>query len=359
MLAWFPLMIFAQPKISKIKHEALEINNGMAWYKGKPYTGISYTFWDNNRINEEFSWVEGLKEGLYREYTENAILVTQITWEHGAKNGPYIYYYENGAKQSEGNFKDNELDGEIIGYYPAGNKRYVNTYSRGIRHGKSLSWFGNGAPEQISNFVNDLPDGEVFAYYPDSGLRYECVYKMGVRNGRYYQFHRSGCPAEETYYKMGVMDSVHRIWNEFNCARISEEYFKDGQKSGPSLQFDANGDTLELITWQYGKKTGTYKQWTVHTEKVPVKRRVHGGDAHFYVQTRGVEIIGAYTDGQPDGYWQYGLHTHFQQREGNYEQGIMTGEWKFYDSDGKLLMRQWYDDDGNIVKEKHYRRPRK
>lgn len=343
-------------KVPKIKHDALEINNGMAFYKGKPYTGLSLTYWENKRVNEMFSWKDGLKDGEYKELTEEGVTVTLITWAAGVKSGPFLYRYPTGAKESEGYFLDNQLDGEIIGYYVNGNVRYKNTYSKGIRHGRSLTWYGNGAPEQISNFVNDLPDGEVFAYYPDSVLRYECVYSMGVRNGRYYRFHKSGCAAEESYYKNGKMDSIRRIWNEITCTLILEENYDNGIKSGISIDYDISGDTLKMTTWKYGKLNGEYKEWKSKNESVSVGRKKHKGDAHLFTQTRGIDVIGNYTDGQPDGFWQYGMFTHYQHREGNYEQGTMVGEWKFYDQNGKLLMRIWYDDDGNNIKEKHYKR---
>jgi hypothetical protein len=37
----------------------------------------------------------------------------------------------------------------------------------------------------------------------------------------------------------------------------------------------------------------------------------------------------------------------------------MVGHWLFYDLKGRILMEQDYDDDGNIIKEKLYKRPRK
>jgi antitoxin component YwqK of YwqJK toxin-antitoxin module len=359
LICLFTPLVFAQPtpaNVPKILYSALEINNGMAYYKSKPYTGISLSYWENKKINEMISWADGVRDGLYKEFTDEGVLITQTTWNKGLLNGPYTYFYPSGAKQSQGYFLDNELDGEISGFYPAGNLRYKNMYVRGIRHGKSYSWYGNGSPEQIANFANDLPDGEVFAYYPDSLIRYECVYKMGIRNGRYYEFHRSGCPAEESYYKNGIIDSVKRVWNALNCKLITQEYFEKGLKSGPAIEFEANGDTLKLQNWKYGKRNGAYKLWTVRNESVSVGRKKHGGVAHFFTQNRGIEVIGNYSNDQPDGHWQYGLFSNYQHREGNYDNGTMVGEWIFYDTKGRILMKQWYDDDGNITKEKIYRK---
>jgi len=362
LMAMLSLKCIAQPAtpgVQKIKHEALEINNNMAYYKSKPYTGLSFTFWDNKKIHEEFSWKDGLKSGVYKEFTDEGNLFNEITYANGLKNGHYTYHYPSGAKEAEGNFKDEALDGEIISYYYNGIVRYKNNYSSGVRSGPSQSWYGNGAPEQVSFFVNDLPDGEVIAFYPDSLVRYECVYKNGVRNGRYYLFHKSGCAAEESYYKNGKIDSVRRIWNEINCALIGEENYALGIKSGAFYDFDINGDTLKMETWYEGKLNGLYKFWKSKSEVVKVNRKKHKGDAHLFTRSNGIDIIGNYVSGLPDGFWQYGLYTHYQCREGNYDQGTMVGEWKFYDADGKLLMKQWFDQNGDVTKEKHFRKSKK
>lgn len=333
------LSAIAQPsgKVAKIRHEELKIINGMAYFRDKPYTGMSFTYWENKRINEQFSWVEGLKDGLYQEYTEAGALVTEITWAEGAKNGPYRYFYDNGARQSDGYFTDNQLDGTITGYYANGNKRYENTYRRGIRQGPSYTWFGNGSPEQIANFVNDVPDGIVLSYYPDSLIRSEIEYSLGIRNGRYYLFHRSGCPAEEKYYRNGIQDSVFRIWDDITCSLIKEGAFAKGEKHGVFIDYGFRGDTLLLVTWKYNQRDGLYKEY----------------------KDRELECVGNYTTGKKNGYWQYGLSTMYQRRQGNFEDDVMVGVWDFFDKNNKLLMRQWYDDEGNITKEKHFRRPKK
>jgi hypothetical protein len=46
-------------------------------------------------------------------------------------------------------------------------------------------------------------------------------------------------------------------------------------------------------------------------------------------------------------------------REGNYDHGITVGEWKFFDKDGDLLAKQWYDDNGEVEKEKFFKKPKK
>ena len=78
----------AQPKqggVIKIRHEALEIINDIAYYKNIPFTGISLTLWENKHVNEEIPWKDGQKEGVYKEFTDENLLITTITWQAGQK----------------------------------------------------------------------------------------------------------------------------------------------------------------------------------------------------------------------------------------------------------------------------------
>lgn len=341
----------------KIKHELLTMQGEVAYYQNKVYTGLSFTFWENKKINEQFTWRNGLLDGEYRQNTPDGKLVTWINYSNGIKNGPYEYYYDNGAMQSQGQFLNGELEGEINGYYSNGVRKYSIVYSNGVRNGRSRSWFKNGAPEQLAYYVNNVPNGEVYEYYQDSMPWSESEYKMGVRHGRYYQFHKkSGCPAIESYYKNGKLDSIRRVWSEVNCGLIEEEHYINGQKDGEFVLYDFTGDTLTVKHFSKGLLNGEYLNYYNKTQP---EIDPTTGVVKSYDTKRGIEVRGNYKDDKPDGFWEYGLVSNYQHREGNYEAGVMVGHWIFYDTKGRVLMEQDYDNDGNIVKEKLYKRPKK
>ena len=342
---------------TKIRHEALSMQGEMAYYQNKPFSGMSFTFWENKQMNELYSWEDGQMHGEYKQFTEKGKLVTLITYNQGTKEGPFEYYYETGAMQSRGAFKRGELHGLIEGFYVTGVQKYAVEYSLGIRNVSSKTWFKNGAPEQFATYTNNLPNGGVFEYYPDSILWSESEFKMGVRHGRYYQFHKgSGCPAVESYYNNGKLDSIRRIWNEVNCMLIEEEHYNSGEKNGEFIRYDFTGDTLSLKNYKYNKLEGAYIEYYQKTK--PEIDPVTGLIASYDTK-HGREVVGNYTDNQKNGYWYYGLVSNYQHREGNYEGDVMVGHWLFYDLKGRILMEQDYDDDGNIIKEKLYKRPRK
>jgi hypothetical protein len=68
------------------------------------------------------------------------------------------------------------------------------------------------------------------------------------------------------------------------------------------------------------------------------------------------DTYGNYINESPDGLWFYGMVSNFQKRHGAYDMGIKIGEWLYYDIEGKLLLKQWYDQDGVKTKEKFFKK---
>lgn len=160
---------------------------------------------------------------------------------------------------------------------------------------------------------------------------------MGVKDGAHYKYHKSGCPAEESYYKNGKQDSIYRLYDEIGCKLLAKEAYSNGEKNGTFVKYGFKGDTLSVEIWNVGKRDGRYSEW----------------------RDRETETTGYYKDGEKTGYWKHGFSSHYQMREGNYNKGIMVGEWKFYDDKGTILAVQWFNDEGEEVKSKFYKKRKK
>jgi|GEM_PF-267422 len=343
--------VISEP-VRKILASALEMRNDIAYApvkQGKeivgmaPFTGIALVMWPNNRVYTEQGYVNGLKQGKYQENTEKGIFVASETWANGKKNGPFQYADEKtGIVVASGEFLDDSLHNVVKGFYLNGVTQYSKHYNRGVRNGESISYYDNGKTEQIATFVNDVPHGPVIAFYPDSVLRYIKEYKMGVPNGRFYLFHRNGCAASEDYYKNGEHDSISRVWDAVSCNLIAESSWSNGKKHGAFVQYNAFGDTLRIENYYNGMLEGRF----VEVREVP-------NEATKRIEFK-IESEGIYRDGLKYGLWKHGMVSHYQQREGTYDDdGEMVGEWLFYDNQGLPLLKQTYDIEGNLVKEKY------
>lgn len=343
--------LIAEP-LRKILASSLEMRNGVAYApvkQGKevvgmaPFTGVALVMWPNNRIYTEQGYVNGLKQGKYQENTEKGIFVASETWLNGKKNGPFQYADEKtGIVVASGEFLDDSLHNTVKGYYLNGVTQYIKHYNRGVRNGEAISYYDNGKTEQIATFVNDLPHGPVIAFYPDSVLRYIKEYNMGMPHGRFYLFHRNGCAASEDYYKNGQHDSISRVWDAVSCNLISEASWSNGKKQGAFIQYNAFGDTLRIENYYNGTLEGRY----LELREVP-------NSATKRIELK-IESEGNYRDGLKFGPWKHGMVSHYQQREGTYDDdGEMVGEWMFYDNQGLPLLKQTYDIEGNLIKEKY------
>lgn len=321
----------------RLMHTALEFREGRAFYKNAPYTGTSVLMWENKRVNQTYQWNDGWQDGKYKEYTEESVLVAEETWKSGQKTGPFSYHYPNGAVQSRGNFLNGELDGVVRGYWLNGYMKYEKNYVAGDKQGWSKDWYANGTPEQLGYYVNDKPHGVVTSYYQDSVVSHENEYVNGVRHGHAYLFHKNGCPGEEAYYKNGLKDSISRNWEDINCRLLKEGYWSKGKRNGEFIQYGFFGDTLTREGYEANVLDGPYMAW----------------------EDKEIEIIGNYRHGKPDGFWKYGLVTKYQPREGAYDMGVMVGLWKHFDVDGYLLFTNLFDDKGELIKQKFYKRKAK
>jgi antitoxin component YwqK of YwqJK toxin-antitoxin module len=349
-------LIPKEVKVKRIRWEKFTFDaNGVAFYEGQPYSGPFYQIFEPSKdasqkfiTSKEGFMVNGLKDGEYKEYSKKGIRQVKETYQNGLKNGPFEYYFEdNGALEFTGEFLKGELHNEVVCYYKSGQKKFVNHYNNGNRNGSCIAYFENGQIESEATFVNEIPDGDEIGYFEDGFVRHIKTFNMGILNGRNYVFHKNNCPAIEEYYKNGKLDSVQRIFDVKTCNIISSGFYKEGVKHGTFVTYDMFehfGDTIEMKTYDNGQRNGFS---VVFKDKFDDKlqRKVLLPDTY-----------GNYINESPDGLWFYGMVSNFQKRHGAYDMGIKIGEWLYYDIEGKLLLKQWYDQDGVKTKEKFFKK---
>jgi antitoxin component YwqK of YwqJK toxin-antitoxin module len=341
------------PKPIRTRFDKLTVNNnGLVYKDNQLFTGDFYMVFNPNEkptaekkfvkyiTSREGHFTNGLKDGAYYEYSKEGIKQVYETYVLGKKNGPFTYYFENGAIEIEGNFSNGELDGKIVGYFANGNKNYINLYSIGNRNGTCSTFFQDGTLEQEATFVNEIPDGDMIGYFPNGKVRNIKTFNMGILEGRNYVFHKNGCPAIEEYYKHGKLDSIQRAFDYLSCNIINTGYWKEGKKNGVFVSYEMFGDTLEFKTYKDDKRNGLIKvfkeNWNPEIKKMELK----------------LESMGMFENESPNGFWFYGRISNQDRRDGKYDLGVKVGEWNYYNKEGALFYKQWYDNEGNLLKDK-------
>ena len=63
----------------------------LEFYKNDQLNGLKQVFYKNNKIAEETNYILGKKEGLYKKYAENGVVLEEVTYKNDERNGTVIY----------------------------------------------------------------------------------------------------------------------------------------------------------------------------------------------------------------------------------------------------------------------------
>lgn len=88
-----------------------QIHTTQGGYSGKLLHGLYTDFYLDNNIKEQGNFVMGLKDGIWKSWNDQGILMSQITFKEGIAEGPYSFYNANGALLESGRNRNGKLDG--------------------------------------------------------------------------------------------------------------------------------------------------------------------------------------------------------------------------------------------------------
>jgi len=123
---------------------------------------------DSLKIGEEI-YKNGVKNGLEKTfYRGTGKLYQQVMFVNGKKEGIYKQYFESGVLKRDATYKNDTLEGKVMYYHPNTKKLMEGTYVKGLRNGE-------------------------FNYYDESGKLIETLhYRMGKLREDDYKRHLSG-----------------------------------------------------------------------------------------------------------------------------------------------------------------------
>ena len=344
----------------RVLTQDLQVINEVYYFNNQPYTGTSLDVFDNKTKMQEINWKDGVLHGTKTEYFLGGNQVrAQLNFDMGKRNGPFVYYHENGNIQLTGKYIQDELDSTVTCLYENGLPKYIHQYVKGIRNGWSMTYYKNGQLEQKVFLTNDVPNGLMQNYYPAGNIRSEIVYSNGVRDGKCYKYHLTGIMAEETYYKNGALDSVSRYWDNVFGVILKEAFYTNGKRNGASIAFNEAGDTLSIYHYNNDVLNGPYLKYFsgVKDFSKPKKKDQPFDPKQLNKQyVRVLDEVGAYKNGQLDGPFKSGLYNTDAHVEGEYSNGVMIGEWHYYNAKGKQVLFEKYNDQGALIEQKPKRK---
>ena len=200
------------------------------------------------------------KNGLYREWNKDDVLVLSVNYKGRELNGLCEYWYSNGQMMKRSNWKEGELNGLYEEWYEDGKIKKRLNYKKGIREGLYEEWHDNGRMMIRSNFKDNKRDGLYEEWYDNGQIMKRSNYKDGKLNGLYEEWHDNGQIGERSNYKDGKPEGLYESWYKNGQIEVRRNY-KDGELNGLCEAWHRNGQMSERSNWKDGELNGLREKW--------------------------------------------------------------------------------------------------
>ncbi|MFN0291269.1 WG repeat-containing protein [Pedobacter helvus] len=208
----------------------------------------------NGKLSAEGNEINGKKQGEWKFYSTDGILIETSNWKDNVAHGRYVYYYNraNVIKQS-GSLNQGKNNG-LIAFYNPNNARLTHTelWENGVLKKIKDIYDVNG------NLVSSTGTGTLIYYNNDSQqIAGKIEYQNGHRSGTNIQYHGNGKIKLRALYKYTPNDPFGLRWeiievNDFNGTPLEKGTLKNG--NGTWISYHDNGKPNLITTYQNGKK---------------------------------------------------------------------------------------------------------
>ena len=332
---------------SLVNDEAVNRYNGNDRKQGK-----WVTFHDNGVHKLVGPYVDGEKNGLFKEYDREGKLIG-------------VYLYENGLmKESSDDFS---VLTEKRAYYPDGTIRERASYGRtGKRQGYTYRYDSAGNRMSSEFYRNDVKLWEGFTdslgrkqgpwtyFYPDtaSTVKAEGRYQDDRETGLWKYYYSDGKLEQQGYYSAGWPDKKWEWF--FNNGKLRrEEHYRNGKLEGAYLEYDEYGYVLTRGKYVEGYRTGTWENASGdHAETGKYRDGRKDGEwkyYHYELEEENLYFVGSFKDGAPDGLHIYYYEPGQPASKRTYSGGLKDGSWIFYERDGTPRLEMEFEK-GELVK---------
>jgi uncharacterized protein len=365
--------------------------------------GTVKTFYPDGALEKNYNTRSGKKDGSFESYSNSGFITVTNNYSGDMVHGPGVYYdYSEGFKRAYTYINDT-LENENIETWLNGNQKQRFLYNKGKMDGTYTSWYRNASKESEGNYKNDYLVGKYYEYYPNNQKSKEFEYDgKGNLTGKIIEYDRTGnIISEESEYKDGKLTGTRieffpdgkrqRILTYQNDQLLEIECFND---KGDKLYKAENSDSSIYSKTFYAdgiismegilvkdKPQGKWKSYNplgIITAESNYSNGVLEGIQHTFYQNGQVEkeytSSGNYILG---GYREYYINGHLK-AQGNYDSSGVAGKWLYYhkndslsniifykkgkasgrsytfDPAGRLKQEEFYDDEGNSIREKEY-----
>lgn len=365
--------------------------------------GLTTHYYPDSTIFKTTNFVNGLEEGLAKEFGEDGRVTLLIVYKkgyivsrerinrldsEGRKQGSWKFFHNNGLVKTEGKytndlkdgyFKDYDEKGRLMAttkwqngekvdapvellklevvkeYYPDGTIKVMQTYKNGIEQGVRREYNEDGSIKTCSLFdkgikvaegivkENGKNDGPWKELYPNGQLKAEGTYTNGVKTGEWKYYHPNGKLEQTGKYTSEGKLTGKWIWYYPSGNVLREENYIKGLADGLMTEYTEEGNIIAEGEFIEGMEDGPWIfNEGLHREEGNYSYGLRNG-VWKYFDGDIVSFEGEFVDDNPNGKHIYYYENGKVKDEINYRMGIKDGDWKKYDSEGLLYLVITYE----------------
>jgi antitoxin component YwqK of YwqJK toxin-antitoxin module len=308
----------------RIHFDELEDVGIVTHYKGSPFSGIGYGFDEEEKLEIENTFRDGLRNGITKTFHKDGTLYSKQNYKNDKEDGLIkIYEYtEDGeckiCEVNEKEFFEYNLKRRII--MGLEQDKMKNT----TKEDNSKNEIGNSNDSELRIPIEEIKiiDG-VFHYqgilfsgigvsvYESGQLKMEQNCKEGKKDGVYKYYYESGQLKNEINFKDGKKDGLQKIYYE-NGHLDTEGNVKNEKEDGLWKRYNENGKLTSEINYTNGKQHGSTKWWYdngVLNGEGNFNHGIKEGVVNTYYKNGVKQYSGVYKDGEMG----EGLHQEWDQ----------------------------------------------
>ena len=119
-------------------------NIGLVYYQDKPFSGVSVLYYTNGKKAETVDYINGEKEGAFKNWFQDGLLSFEAFYSKGKLNGISRSWWSNSNLRSESIFVNGIANGIQKQWYVSGEKFKQMTIVNGKEEGMQQAWRRNG-----------------------------------------------------------------------------------------------------------------------------------------------------------------------------------------------------------------------
>ena len=100
----------ARPRLVYYWYSANIIHATQGGYSGKLLNGKYSEYYPDKNLEEQGIYNKGLKDGVWKTWTDNGILTATYTWDNGIRSGHFVLYDEQGRVRQSGKYRNDVID---------------------------------------------------------------------------------------------------------------------------------------------------------------------------------------------------------------------------------------------------------